>query len=85
MGGVLFIDEAYRLTPEEAGNDYGQEAVETLMQYLNPPPEQVAAVSQQSYPVMIFAGKSHLLPRIVPNEIAGRCQPRRPPLQRMRW
>lgn len=55
MGGVLFIDEAYRLTPEDPGNDYGTEAVETLMQYLNPPPEQLASVTKP-YPVMIFAG-----------------------------
>lgn len=30
MGGVLFIDEAYALTSKE-GNDFGQEAVETLL------------------------------------------------------
>ncbi len=30
MGGVLFIDEAYALT-EGGGNDYGKEAVETLL------------------------------------------------------
>jgi SpoVK/Ycf46/Vps4 family AAA+-type ATPase len=30
MGGVLFIDEAYALT-EGGGNDYGKEAIETLL------------------------------------------------------
>ena len=30
MGGVLFIDEAYALT-SRGGNDYGQEAVDTLL------------------------------------------------------
>lgn len=30
MGGVLFIDEAYSLT-NRGGNDYGQEAVDTLL------------------------------------------------------
>ncbi len=30
MGGVLFIDEAYALT-NRGGNDYGQEAVDTLL------------------------------------------------------
>ncbi|MDR1821427.1 MAG: AAA family ATPase [Oscillospiraceae bacterium] len=31
IGGVLFIDEAYSLTPENAQNDFGHEAVETLL------------------------------------------------------
>ena len=31
MGGVLFIDEAYALTPDAAGNDFGREAVETIL------------------------------------------------------
>ena len=30
-GGVLFIDEAYALTPENMVNDYGSEAVDTLV------------------------------------------------------
>lgn len=30
-GGVLFIDEAYALTPENATNDYGLEAIDTLV------------------------------------------------------
>ncbi len=31
IGGVLFIDEAYTLAPEQAGNDFGREAVEALL------------------------------------------------------
>ena len=30
-GGVLFIDEAYALAPEQAMNDYGLEAIDTLV------------------------------------------------------
>ena len=31
MGGVLFIDEAYSLVPDDNGQDYGHEAVATLI------------------------------------------------------
>ena len=31
LNGVLFIDEAYALVPENAGNDYGQEAISILL------------------------------------------------------
>ncbi len=31
LGGVLFIDEAYALTSQEGSNDFGHEAVETIL------------------------------------------------------
>lgn len=47
-GGVLFIDEAYRLSQGTGNNDFGKEAIEQLMSAMNDPPEKA--------PIMIFAG-----------------------------
>jgi len=47
MGGVLFIDEAYYLHRPENERDYGQEAIEILMQVME---------NQREDLVVIFAG-----------------------------
>jgi hypothetical protein len=31
LGGILFIDEAYALSSKDAANDFGHEAIETLL------------------------------------------------------
>mgnify|MGYP002260306694 FL=1 len=44
-GGVLFVDEAYRLTPRSSNVDYGRIAINQLM-----------AAMEKGDPVMFFAG-----------------------------
>ena len=34
LGGVLFIDEAYRLAPEHEGHSFGKDAINTLLKFM---------------------------------------------------
>ena len=44
LGGVLFIDEAYALTRSHSDNDYGMEAVDTLLKLMEDNREDLAVI-----------------------------------------
>jgi len=56
MGGVLFIDEAYALTTRGGGNDYGQEAVDTLLKAMEDHREDL---------IVIVAGYTELMEEFI--------------------
>ena len=56
IGGVLFIDEAYALVPEYAGNDYGQEAISTLLKRMEDDRDKL---------VVIIAGYTNEMKRFI--------------------
>ena len=45
IGGVLFIDEAYSLTPENPDKDFGQEAIEVLLKRMEDDRSQLVGIA----------------------------------------
>ena len=56
LGGALFIDEAYALSPENADKDFGQEAIDTILK---------AMEDHRDDLVVIVAGYASLMPRFI--------------------
>ena len=56
IGGVLFIDEAYALTPDHSDNDYGKEAIDTLLKAMEDHRDEL---------VVIVAGYTELMGKFI--------------------
>ena len=59
-GATLFIDEAYRLAPPVSQNDYGAEALETIMATI-----EGGTATTSDRPAIIMAGYPHEMDRLV--------------------
>ena len=59
-GGTLLVDEAYRLVPEDAGRDFGPEALETLMRAMSGDSE-----TATNSPSIILAGYIEPMDRVI--------------------
>jgi len=56
LGGILFIDEAYTLSQSERGDQYGQEAIDTLLKFMEDHRDEI---------VIIVAGYEDLMEKFL--------------------